>query len=69
MNAIQKELESRKGEIRKAIELLFQANMTITDWDIPEVDDHEVANQLIAIMEEALNDIKTDITAGKYDFY
>ena len=69
MDALQKELNSRKAEIRKELELLFKANMTITDWDVPEVDDNEVAKQLIIIMEEALNDIKADITAGKYDFY
>ena len=43
--------------------------MTITDWDVPEVDDHEAAKQLIAIMQEKLDEIKSDITAGKYDFY
>jgi len=69
MDALQKELNSRKAEIRKELELLFKANMTITDWDVPEVDDNEVAKQLIIIIEEALNDIKADITAGKYDFY
>lgn len=69
MDAIVKELESRKNEIRKGLELLFKANMTITDWDIPEVDDYEAAKQLVAIIQEALDDIKSDITAGKYDFY
>ncbi len=69
MDAIHQELESRKSEIRKGLELLFKANMTITDWDIPEVDDYEAAKQLAVIMQEALDDIKADIEAGKYDFY
>jgi len=69
MDAIRQELESRKAEIRKGLEILFKANMTITDWDIPEVDDHEAAKQLAQIIQEALDDIKADIAAGKYDFY
>ncbi len=69
MNTIEKELESRKSEIRAGLKLLFKANMTITDWDIPEVDDHEAAKQLVVIMQEALDEIKAEITEGKYDFY
>jgi hypothetical protein len=69
MDALQKEMKSRKMEIRKGLELLFKANMTITDWDVPEVDDHEAAKLISIIMQEALDEIKADITAGKYDFY
>lgn len=69
MDTLQKEFASRKDEIRKELELLFKANMTITDWDVPEVDDHEAAKQLIAIMQEELDNIKSDIAEGKYDFY
>lgn len=69
MDALQKELNSRKAEIRKELELLFKANMTITDWDVPEVDDHEAAKNIVAIMQEALNEIAIDVAAGKYDFY
>jgi hypothetical protein len=69
MDALQKELNSRKAEIRKELELLFKANMTITDWDVPEVDDHEAAKKIVTIMQDALNEIATDVAAGKYDFY
>lgn len=69
MGALEKELESRKEEIIKGVELFFKANMTITDWDVPEVDDHAAAKQLVAIMQEALDKIKADITAGTYDYY
>lgn len=69
MNTIEKELASRKSEIRAGLKLLFKANLTITDWDIPEVDDHEAAKKLAVIMQEALDEIKAEITAGKYDFY
>ena len=67
MDAVQKDLESRKAEIKTGMELMFKANMTITDWDVPEGDDKEAAKILLSIMQEALNEIKVDIEAGKYD--
>lgn len=69
MNVIQKELQSRKSEIKKEVELLFKANMKITDWDVPEADDNEAANILVDIFEEVLSEIKEDVTTGKYDYY
>ena len=69
MDVIQKELESRKTEIRKGMELLFKANMKITDWDVPEADDNEAANIIVNILQEVLDEIKVDIAAGKYDYY
>lgn len=69
MDAIHQEFENRKDEIREGLKLLFKANMTITDWDVPEVDDQEAAKLLIEIMQEALDEIKADIAEGRYDFY
>jgi len=69
MDAIVKELESRRKEIAKELELLFKANMKITDWDVPEADDREAAKILINIMKEELYKIENDIDAGKYDNY
>ncbi len=69
MDVIQKELESRKAEIRSAMELLFKANMKITDWDVPEADDNEAAKILLKILQETLDEIKVDVIAGKYDYY
>lgn len=69
MDVIQKELESRKIEIRKEMELLFKVNMKITDWDVPEADDNEAANIIVNILQEVLDEIKVDIAAGKYDYY
>ncbi|NPA66900.1 MAG: hypothetical protein GXO11_08475, partial [Epsilonproteobacteria bacterium] len=57
MDAIQKELESRKSEIQKELELLFKANMKITNWDIPETDDQEAAELLVNILQESLDKI------------
>ncbi len=69
MSVVQKELQSRKSEIRKEMELLFKANMKITDWDVPEADDKEAAQILVAILQDVLDEIKIDIDAGTYDYY
>lgn len=69
MNTIEKELESRKTEIQEKILAVFKMNMKITDWDVPEADDNLAANILVQIMQEALDQIKEDVEAGKYDNY
>ena len=69
LNTIQKELLSRKDEIQNSLELLFKANMKITDWDIPEVDDKKVAENLLNILSEKFDEIKKDVENGKYNNY
>ena len=69
MDAIQKELISRKTEIQLAVELLFKANMKITDWDVPEADDKEGAKILLDMIQEKIDTIRADVDAGKYDYY
>ena len=69
MQAIIKELESRKSEIQTAVELLFKTNMKITDWDVPEADDKEAAKIIIDIMQDKLDTLKADVLAGKYNNY
>jgi hypothetical protein len=67
--AILEELNSRKGEIQKELELLFKLNMKITDWDVPEVDDKEAAKLILDIMQEKIEAIRQDVEAGKYNNY
>jgi len=69
MDVIQKELQSRKAEIRTEMEALFKVNMKRTDWDVPEANDNEAAKILAAILQEVLDEIKVDVVAGKYDYY
>jgi uncharacterized membrane protein len=69
MDVIQKELLSRKSEIQKAVELLFKANMKITDWDVPEADDKEGAKILLDMIQEEVERIRADIEAGTYNNY
>ena len=69
MNAIEKELTSRKTEIQAEVLAVFKVNMKITDWDVPEADDKQAAMILVQIMQEKLDQIKQDVEAGKYDNY
>ncbi len=68
-DVIQKELSSRKDEIRKSLELLFKANMKFTDWDVPEANDQEAAEILIDILYEKLKEIEEDVKNGEYKYY
>ena len=67
MDTVQKEFISRKEEILKELKFLFKANMKITDWDIPEVDNKKVANTLIDILQEGVDLIKKDIQNGDFN--
>ena len=69
MDTERKEFKKMKEEIEKEIVLLFKANMKIFDWDIPENDDRESARLIITAMEEAIDKLKQDVEAGKYDNY
>jgi uncharacterized protein YecE (DUF72 family) len=69
MDAIEKELLSRKEEIQKELELLFKANMKITDWDVPEADDTKAANMLLDIMQEKIDALRADVASGKFRNY
>ena len=69
MTPQEKEMEMMKSEITKEIRAVFKANMKIFDWDIPENDDRKSAELIYNVMQEALNELKEEIDAGKYDQY
>ena len=69
MDVIQKELNSRKTEIQDGVDLLFKANMKITDWDVPEPNDKEAAKMILDMIQERVEQIRADIKAGRYDNY
>jgi len=69
MDAIEKELESRREEIKKEVKFLFKANMKFTNWDVPEADDEKSARLLLDIIREAVDEIEKDIDNGKYKNY
>lgn len=62
MDAVQKDLQNRKSEIEKELELLFTTNLKIVDWDVPEPDDQEAALLLWNILNDKLQEIKTKLT-------
>ncbi len=67
MDIIEKELRSRESEIKKEFKFLFEANMRITDWDVPEPDSQKAAEILIGILQDGLDEIKDDIKNGEFD--
>lgn len=69
MTVTQKEIESRQEAIEEQLELLFKANMKITDWDVPEADDQQAAELIVEVLQNKLNDIKKDVENRKYEFY
>jgi len=68
-DAVIKELAVRKAEIEKALELLFDTNMKITDWDVPEANDTKAADVILNIMEKKIHQLRSDVKAGKYENY
>ena len=69
LDAVQKELQGRESEIQKSLEILFKANMKITDWDVPEANDQQAAEILVDILSKKLDEIKLDVKNGKYKNY
>jgi hypothetical protein len=69
LTTTQKELISREEDIENQLESLFQLNMKITDWDVPEPDNQKAAELIIEILEKKLSKIKNDVINGKYEYY
>jgi len=69
MTPQEKEMEMMKSEITKEIRAVFKANMKIFDWDIPENDDRKSAELIIDVMQEAIDELKQEISDGKFDQY
>ena len=69
MTPQEQEIEKMQGEIRTELRAVFKANMKIFDWDIPENDDKKSAQLIIDVMQKAMDGLKSEIEAGKYDNY
>jgi len=63
---IEKELISRTNEIKQSLEELFEENIKITGWDVPEADTQEASEILVDILQSKLDEIKEDVKSGKY---
>ena len=69
MTPQEQEIQKMQSEITMELRAVFKANMKIFDWDIPENDDRKSAELIIAVMQKAMDDLKKEIEAGKYDQY
>ncbi len=69
MTPQEQEIEKMRSSITTELRLIFKANMKIFDWDIPENDDRKSAELIIGTMQKALDDLKTEVEAGKYNNY
>jgi len=65
----EQEIEKMQSEITTELRAVFKANMRIFDWDIPENDDRKSAGLIIDVMQKAMDGLKSEIEAGKYDQY
>ncbi len=65
----QKEIMERKETIENELEELFQAQMKITDWDVPEADDQKAAEMILEIFESKLAEIRKDVVCGVYKYF
>ncbi len=63
------EIEKMKNSIITELRAVFKANMKIFDWDIPENDDRKSAELIIDVMQKAMDELKEETKAGKYDQY
>ncbi len=61
IDAIKKDLQNRKDEIKKELRFLYDTNLRITEWDVPEADLKEASKILIDILQEGLDEIKKEI--------
>ena len=69
MTPQEQEIEKMQGEIRTELRAVFKVNMKIFDWDIPENDDKKSAQLIIEVMQKAIDELRSEINAGKYDNY
>ena len=69
MTPQEQEIAKMHNEITTELRAVFKLNMKIFDWDIPENDDRKSAELIINVMQKAMDDLKSEIKAGKYNNY
>ncbi len=69
MTPEEKEIAKLKDEIKAELRVIFKTNMKIFDWDIPEANDQRAAELIVATMQKALDEIKTEVANGEYANY
>ena len=69
MTPQEQEIAKMQDEITTELRAVFKGNMKIFDWDIPENDDRRSAELIIEVMQKAMDGLKAEIQAGKYNQY
>ena len=69
MTPQEQEIKMMRSEITKEMRAVFKVNMKVFDWDIPENDDRRSAELILKVMQDALDDLNTEVSNGKYDNY
>ena len=67
MNVEEKEYLKMKDEIKDDVKAIFEDNLKVFDWDIPEDDDKLSARLVLKAMKEACAEIEEAVENGKYD--
>jgi len=69
LSMTEKEIMERKESIETELEELFQQQMRITDWDVPEANDQKAAEMILGIFESKLAEIRKDVVGGAYKYF
>ena len=64
--AVQKDLKSRREDIENELQDMFESNLKIVDWNVPEADDQNAAEILVEILQTKLHKIRDEVESGKY---
>ncbi len=61
MTPLEKELAKMQKSIKKEMKLIYNANMHIFDWDLPENNEEAAARLILDTMQKALDELKAEI--------
>lgn len=67
MTPQEKEIQKMQDDIVEELRDIFLENMKIFNLDIPENDDRKAAELILNVMQKALDQLKEEVKAGKYD--
>ncbi|MFK5882289.1 MAG: hypothetical protein QM482_08730 [Sulfurospirillum sp.] len=60
MNQTTKGIDALKSEIRAEMRAVFKLNMTFEGWSVPEMDDKEASDEILRVMQEALDELREE---------
>ncbi len=60
MTPQQQEIEKLREKIVEELRRVFDDNMTVFDWDIPENDEKVSAVMILDVMQDALDELKQE---------